>query len=123
MWDRCTQIGCNSSKNYLGKGIKVCERWKSFENFLIDMGKRPKGMTIDRIDNSLNYCPENCRWATTLEQGRNRSNNHRLEFQGETLCLSEWEEKLGLKKGLICCRLSKGWSIEKTLTTPTRKSW
>ncbi len=85
---------CRQDPLYVGR-ISVCERWKKFENFLADMGERPQKMTIGRIDNNGNYCPENCRWETYSQQARNRRNTPRFMFEGELLCQIEISERLG----------------------------
>ena len=105
---------------YGARGITVCDRWADFENFYKDMGDRPNGMSLDRIDVNGIYEPSNCRWATKVEQSRNRRNARVIEYQGEAKCLSEWAELLGFTYHLLKDRLSRGWSIEKAFCTPVR---
>ena len=121
MNQRCSNPNVVQYDRYGGRGIKVCNRWKnSFELFLQDMGKRPKGHSIERKNNDGNYCPSNCIWATYKTQGRNKVNNHRLTFRGETKNISEWAEVIGINQSTLLFRIRRGWSIEKALTTPLR---
>lgn len=123
MKSRCTNPKAAKFAEYGGRGITVCERWlHSFENFLLDMGKRPSPQhTIDRINNNGNYEPGNCQWSVQRTQQQNRRDNTLVTFQGETLCLSEWTRRFNLPVGLVSQRLKRlGWSVEKALTTPSQ---
>jgi hypothetical protein len=82
------------------------------------MGERPEGKTLNRIDNDGDYSPENCEWATALEQAANTSANHNLTLNGETYCVSEWERITGIYRKTITKRLTNGWSVEDALTIP-----
>lgn len=90
MIQRCTNKNSDRYRFYGGKGIRVCERWLIYGNFLADMGVRPHGHTLGRIDSSKDYSPDNCRWETWREQGSNRTNNIYIEYRGEKKTLSEW---------------------------------
>lgn len=118
--DRCTNQRKPSYKNYGGRGITFCERWRSFENFFADMGPRPSpAYTLERVDNEKGYEPSNCKWATHLEQSRNRRGNVRLTFNGQTLCVADWAQRLGMSPYTLYSRLSRSkWSAEKALSTP-----
>lgn len=119
MRQRCHYEKDISFHNYGGRGIKVCDRWmNSFENFYEDMGERPEGKSLDRVDNDGDYCPENCIWATKEEQGVNQRTNRIIEHDGERLTLMQWSRRTGLSKHTISRRIRLGWSVEKTLTTP-----
>lgn len=119
MIQRCGDSNHRAFNRYGGRGIKVCERWLSFPNFYKDMGPRPsKQHSIDRKNNDQGYSPENCHWATWVEQATNTRANVRLTFNGTTQCLSQWERVLGLTRGRLHARLKSGWSIERALKTP-----
>ncbi len=120
MVHRCYSIGRQNYKYYGGRGIKICDRWKdSFENFYEDMGERPDGKTLDRIDNDGDYTPENCRWATRKEQQRNTRKNVMLTYNGRTQCIAAWAEEYGLHPSILHGRLYKcGWSVERALVRP-----
>ncbi len=121
MLNRCRNPNQENFKYYGGRGITVCERWSSFENFLEDMGTKPSGATLDRRDNSVGYSKENCRWTTRRQQMRNTRTNKVIKCDGKSLTLSEWAEETGIKANTILCRLDKyGWSAERALTEPIR---
>lgn len=116
MRHRCLNKDHKHYSYYGGRGITVCKRWEKYENFYADMGERPAGMTLDRIDNSKGYCPSNCRWVSRREQSNNMRNNHRLEYKGENLTIAEWSRKIGISYGALWHRLKRrGWSIERVL--------
>lgn len=103
-------------KDYGGRGIKVCERWGSFENFISDMGDKPSSKhSLDRIDVNGDYTPENCRWATKKEQARNCRNSVHITCNGETKTLAEWAEVTGVRRETISKRIKAGWPVEEAL--------
>ena len=96
MIQRCCNHKVPTYSYYGGRGITVCERWHKFSYFLADMGKRPKGKTLDREKNDGNYEPGNCRWITRLEQARNFRRNIRITVGDETMILQDWADKLSI---------------------------
>lgn len=98
MLNRCYRLAESNYADYGGRGIVVCDRWRtSFENFYADMGARPgRGYSIDRINVNGNYEPSNCRWATCKEQCNNRRSNRLLCISGEKASLSQWRDRLNL---------------------------
>jgi hypothetical protein len=120
MKTRCSNPRASNYAIYGGRGITVCQAWcDSYEQFLTDMGKCPDGCSIDRIDNSGNYEPGNCRWATRAEQNRNRRDNVMLTFSGKTMCLTDWASHLGMLERTLRNRIKHyGWSTEEALTVP-----
>lgn len=118
---RCLNPNASDYGYYGGRGITICARWDRFENFLEDLGERPPGKTLERIDNDGNYEPGNVRWATKSEQCRNTRQNHYLTHDGETLLISDWAKRLGVNTHVLCHRLAAGWSVKRTLTQPFNK--
>lgn len=112
---------CYYDKNskYYQDGIIVCDEWKNsyetFKEWALSHGYNDR-LTLDRIDNTKNYCPENCRWATKKEQQNNKRNNIRLTFKGEELTLSQWADRLGWSYSSLANRYKRGWSVERMLT-------
>jgi hypothetical protein len=121
MRDRCYNKSDKRYNCYGGRGISVCDRWlDSFENFFTDMGEAPKNMSIDRINVNGNYCPENCRWATSEQQGNNTRTNHFLELGKERLTIAQWSRKTGIGTATIIKRIALGWPINDVLCKPVR---
>ena len=119
---RCTNPGNSHFPHYGGRGIKVCERWQTFENFLADMGEKPgPRMSVERIDNSKGYSPENCRWATDAEQARNRRNNRHLTLGRKTQTMADWAEELGIHPATLSDRVRTGMTDQEALTSPVRR--
>lgn len=118
MCNRCHNPDAEDYEYYGGRGITVCDRWRrSFQSFLDDMGERPQGLTLDRWPNlNGNYEPDNCRWATEVQQKRGRRNVHNLTFGGETKTITEWSAQYGLKPRTLHARLFRmGLPLEKAL--------
>lgn len=120
MRSRCSNPNNKCWQDYGGRGIKVCERWEnSFENFLADMGEKPfEGAQLDRIENDGDYSPDNCRWSTRKENGRNKRNTLFLTLNGLTLPLPVWAEKNNVSAKVLRSRKRRGWSDEDILTKP-----
>lgn len=118
MVQRCTNPNNKRYPRYGGRGITVSESWRDYANFLRDMGEKPDGLSIDRIDNDGPYCKENCRWADDFTQARNTSKNRYIEFAGERLCLSQWAARIGINKRSLIARLASQMPLEKALQPP-----
>lgn len=109
-------------KHYGGRGITVCERWQTFENFYADMGMRPSSKhSLDRVDNEKGYEPSNVRWATHKEQHRNTRANVWITYDGRTMLIADWAEEKGMKRNSLDSRINRlKWPIEKALNTPVK---
>jgi len=121
MRQRCMNTASKHYRNYGARGIKICERWNKFENFLADMGNPPPGLTLDRINNDGNYEPTNCRWATQLVQSHNSRAVRIITVRGESLPMPVWAKRLGMPVTAIRARLFCGWSEERAVTEPRNK--
>ena len=122
MKTRCSNPKCRSYPHYGGRGIKVCERWQKFENFLADMGECPPGRSIERIEPNGDYEPRNCRWATSKEQNRNTSRSRLIEMNGQQKTLAEWCEIYGVPSQRIGKRLKRGMSPEQAFDISTNEA-
>lgn len=120
---RCENENSEAYGDYGGRGISICDSWRnSFQAFKTDMGKKPHGGMVERIDNDGDYCPENCRWATRLEQARNKRNNIVLTVKGQSRCIREWEDIKGMTRTTIWQRINKlHWSPERAVMTPQKR--
>ena len=126
MMRRCYNPDAEDYPNYGGRGIEVCPGWHDIAAFIAwieaNLGPRPDGCTLDRIDNDGNYQAGNVKWSTAAEQGRKRHSSHLLSLNGETKCITEWSETVGINRSTIYTRLQRGWSVERALTMSTRNT-
>ena len=120
MVSRCRNPADDHYATYGAAGIAVCDRWLIFDSFLSDMGDRPRGKTLDRIDSRGNYEPGNCRWATPREQARNRKSNRVIEFEGRKQPLADWADEFGLSQAALKWRLDNGFSVRDALLRPLK---
>jgi len=118
MVQRCTNPNTIAYKNYGGRGITVCNSWITFQGFFSDMGERPDGMSIERIDNDGGYSPGNCKWATKEEQATNTRSNKLITHNEITRCYSEWSRKLGGNEHLVGCLIKRGWTDIEAVSIP-----
>ncbi len=124
MMSRCNNPRNNNYPNWGGRGIKVCDRWRLFLNFLEDMGQPPTSShTIERKDNDRDYEPSNCRWATRTEQGNNKRNNRRYHYKGRLQTCGEIARDVGMDYYTLRQRLYRyGWSLHDAITKPVSSS-
>lgn len=118
MMRRCYDINHPHYKSYGGRGIKVFEPWHDFRNFYAEMGKKPEGLSIERMNNDGNYEPSNCVWANASQQANNRRSTLKLKFNNTTKSLRDWCTEYNIDKLTVYKRLRKGWSISDALITP-----
>ena len=137
---RCYNPNTINYKDYGGRGITMCKEWLDEELIITDIGKSTKGwnsfktwalkngyqedLTIDRIDNSKGYSPENCRWISRKEQANNRSTNHLITYRGKTQTMKQWSEELGIDYGVIIQRITvRKWPVNKAFEKiPTKRT-
>lgn len=120
MKSRCNNPNATKYEIYGGKGIRVCDEWLVFENFYkwaVSNGYE-EGLSIDRIDGCKDYEPNNCRWVDYKMQNNNTSQNHLITYKDRTQNLTQWAEELGIDANTLGTRISRGWGIEKAITTP-----
>lgn len=119
---RCTQPYHHKYYLYGAKGITVCDEWLDFSNFLRDMGERPEGKTLDRINGEIGYSKENCRWATPKEQQRNIKTNLMLTYNGITKTIADWADEYKIGRETLKYRIRSGWDLTLALTHKATKA-
>lgn len=120
---RCSNPSYVRYDRYGGRGIKVCERWNEFGNFLEDMGRKPAAnYSIDRIDSDGDYTPENCRWANQSTQVRNSERSKKITYKGATKPLADFAEQFGIPHEVVYKRIWRGWTPSRAIETPYHKT-
>jgi hypothetical protein len=120
---RTTNQKCDRYKDYGGRGITVCERWKDFINFMQDMLPEYRdSLTIERIDNEKGYGPDNCKWVTMKVQNNNKRDSFKVEYNGQVKTITEWSELLKVDDRLLWQRIKRdGWTVERAFTVPVKQ--
>jgi hypothetical protein len=122
MVQRCLNKNTSNYKYYGGRGITVDPAWMVFKNFLADMGERPHGYSLDRVDNAIGYTKSNCRWVPLIENHKNKTRTHFLSFNGKTMSMTDWASTLNISLNTLVGRITNyGWSVEEALTIPVRR--
>lgn len=123
MLQRCYKPTSSGYHCYGGRGITVCDEWRSdFARFLKDMGERPIGKSLDRIENDKNYCKENCQWSAPKRQSRNRQQSMLISVGGETRQVDDWADFTGINRSTIKNRIDRGWTPTEAVTrAPSKK--
>lgn len=116
MKQRCLNPACVAYRNYGARGISICRLWLKFENFLLDMGEKPEGLSLERKDVNGNYEPDNCKWATKLEQNGNRRDCRFFEHDGKRLNIDQWSREAGVHPATIRGRLRNGLPFEQAIS-------
>lgn len=122
MKDRVLNVNHEAHGYYGGKGITICDKWLTFAGFFEDMGDRPQGKTLDRIDNALGYFKENCRWSTVIEQNNNKTSCVVLTIDGVTKNVTQWAMESGNSRFLIYGRIKLGWDAKRAVWTPSNRT-
>lgn len=116
MMQRCYDPNSHAYSRYGGRGIIVAEAWHDFEAFYQDMGDKPQGKSLERLNNDGHYSADNVIWADWKQQANNRRSNVVLEFQGRKQTMQQWSDEMDLKIGTVWARLHRGWSVDRALT-------
>lgn len=110
---RCTNPNNPQYKDYGGRGITFCPEWAVFKQFLNDMGPKPEGLTLERVDNEKGYSPTNCEWRPMLENCNNRRTSKLVEFNGVVKSLADWARVAGITRGTMTFLMKQGWPLER----------
>jgi DNA-directed RNA polymerase specialized sigma24 family protein len=118
---RCNGRFVRTAHRYVDRGITVCPEWSEFKAFVDDMGVKPSGLTLDRIDNDKGYSKTNCRWVTASAQNTNKERTVMVEFEGETLPLVDVARRVGIDRNVLNTRLHRGLTLTEAINKPIRK--
>lgn len=122
MRQRCANPADRSYPAYGGRGITVAAEWDQFERFYADMGEKPPGMSLGRIDNDQGYSKENCRWETPLQQGNNKRSSRVITHNGRSQTVAQWAREFGMSRQTLRYRIESGWNLIDALNSERNKT-